>query len=59
MLRKSYRFFILVIGLVLMPFFWLGLNLAEFFSSKNYFGLIDLYQDFIAYYRSGKPWGIF
>lgn len=42
-----------------MPFFWLGLNLAEFFTNKNYVGLIDLYRDFISYYRSNEPWGIF
>ena len=59
MIRKSYRFFILIVGLVLMPFFWLGLNLAEFFTNKNYVGLIDLYRDFISYYRSNEPWGIF
>jgi hypothetical protein len=47
------RTLLFIIGLIFMPFFWLG------FLTGGYISIIDLYKDFFIYYKGDEPFGIF
>lgn len=54
------RNIIFVIGLLLMPLFWILLNLSNYniaIRGCYYEGILDLYKDFYEYYKSDEPFG--
>ena len=57
--RFLIRSLIFVVGIVVIPFIWLGLNLFSFFERGGYISLWELYRDFVDYYPSGLPFGYF
>lgn len=57
--RFLIRSLIFVVGIVVIPFIWLGLNLFSILEREGYISLWELYRDFIDYYLSGLPFGSF
>ena len=52
-MKSVYRFFIFVLGLILMPVFWLGFNFVFYGHIYTYVSLSFLYRDFIKEYKNG------
>lgn len=53
------RHIIFVIGLLFMPFIWLGVNLAALTTMDNFYSPLELLNDYVEHWKSGESFGVY